>query len=264
MRAVLTSLLATGVLAGLAACGEQAPRPGARVERAPDAQRAVVHVEGVYGDRRTSASGVVFDAKQGLALTANHAVEAAPAIFVTTADGTLMRGRALARAQCHDFAILELRPRPVGVEPIPFGDSAAVNVGDTVRTLSYQLTSARTDTPPLTSVRGSVLALDVRETFTPLPPMEPLIAHQSPLAASASGSPLLDARGRMIGINTLVSHPREGGVVGVEYALGSNYIRQRLSELRPGRDGALGGWEAEHDSCHAALRRLIGAGHTHP
>jgi hypothetical protein len=65
----------------------------------------------------------------------------------------------------------------------------------------------------------------------------------------------------MIGLNTLVAHRREGGLPGVEYALSANYIRARLRQLKPGKAGALGGWRDEHDACHAALSRLIAAGH---
>lgn len=264
MRTVIRALAAVALASGLAACGEDATPSATRSAAEPAAaasERAVVHVEGVYADRRTSASGVIFDAEQGLALTANHAIEAAPAVIVTASDGTLMRGRVLARAQCHDFAVLRLTPRPKGVTPIPFGDGADVRPGREVTTLSYQLQSAETGDPALTSVRGHITGVRLRETFEPLPPMDPLIAHQSPLAPSASGSPLLDSRGRMIGINTLVAHPRENAAEGVEYALSAEYVQRRLGELKPGRAGALGGWEAEHDACHAAVLKLIGAGH---
>jgi S1-C subfamily serine protease len=257
---ITTFLAALAVLA--AGCGDETPKSQAERRAAADAQRAVVLVEGVYGDRRTSATGVIFEAKQGLALTANHPIEGAPAILVTMPDGTLMKGRLVARAQCHDLAVLELRPRPRGVTPLPFGDPDAVGVGDPVTTLSYQLKAAETDAPALSSVRGTITAVNVRETFTPLPPMDPLLAHQSPLGPSGSGSPLVDARGRMIGLNTLVAHPRDGGLPGVEYALSANYIRERLRQLKPGKAGALGGWRDEHDACHAALHRLIAAGHS--
>ena len=36
-----------------------------------------------------------------------------------------------------------------------------------------------------------------------------------------------------------------------------------MDELRPGSGGTLGGWENEHNECHAALRKLIGKGHEH-
>ncbi len=67
----------------------------------------------------------------------------------------------------------------------------------------------------------------------------------------------------MIGLNTFVGHPRTPDQPGTEYALTSSYIRGRLRELRPGKGGALGGWEAEHNACHGRLLKLIGKGHVH-
>jgi len=206
---------------------------------------------------------VIFDAAAGLALTAAHTIEAAPAVIATLADGTPRRARVVARAQCHDLAVVRLSPVPASVRPIPFAPPGSVLVGEPVRALSYALTAAGSASPELTLTHGTVSALNVRERFVPLPPISSLIAHQTPLGPVASGSPLLNARGQLIGINTLVAHRREPAQPGVEYALSSDYIRARLRELKPGPNGTLGGWRAEHDACHHALDALIAAGHTH-
>jgi putative serine protease PepD len=229
----------------------------------PDPEQAVVLVEGVYSNRTTKATGVIFDAGAGLALTAAHAIEAAPVVIATLADGTPRRARVVARAQCHDLAVLRLTPAPTRVRPIPFAPDGSVRVGEPVRALSYSFAAAGSGAPQLTLTHGTVSAVNVRERFVPLPPISSLIAHQTPLGPVASGSPLLDDRGRMIGINTLVAHRRVPDEPGMEYALSSDYIRMRLRELRPGPNGTLGGWQAEHDACHHALDQLIAAGHTH-
>ena len=228
-----------------------------------DPQQAVILVEGIYGDRTTKATGVIFDARSGLALTANHPLEGAPAIIATFSDGTPLRARVVARAQCHDLAVLRLTPAPTKIHPIPFAPPRSVRVGEPVRALSYALQASGSAAPRITLTHGTVSALNVREKFVPLPPISPLIAHQTPLGPVASGSPLLNQRGQLIGINTLVGHPREPDVPGLEYALSSDYIRKRLRELEPGPNGTLGGWRAEHDACHHALNQLITTGHTH-
>jgi S1-C subfamily serine protease len=243
--------------------GNTTPTTGGKTTAPGDPQRAVILVEGIYGDRQTKATGVIFEARSGLALTANHTIEGAPAIIATLADGTLRRARVVARAQCHDLAVLRLTPKPTGVRPIPFAPTRSVKPGAPVRTLSYALPSAESDAPQLAFTRGSVSAVNVEATFTPLPPMSPLIAHQTPLTPLGSGSPLLNEQGQLIGINTLIAHPRKDALPGIEYALSSDYIQKRLRELKPGPDGTLGGWRSEHDACHHALNQLIGAGHTH-
>lgn len=257
-------LLVAGAVAGCGGDSTKSDAGGASAGGQP--QKSVVFVKAIYGDHEASASGVVFDARRGLVLTANHTVENAPAIEVTLYDGTLKHGRPVARAQCHDLAVLKLSPLPIGVPALKFADSKAVRLDESVRTLYYALTAAGSSEPRLTSIKGSVSAVGVREPFPPLPAIEPLIAHQSPLSPTASGSPLLDRRNEMLGINTLVGHPRGAdSPPGVEYALTSNYLRRRLGELRPGTGGAFGGWQAEHNACHAALHKLIGIGHVvHP
>jgi S1-C subfamily serine protease len=270
MRITTPVLVAAALVA--AGCGSSAS-DGARSTKAPApvsaGRDAIVFVQGFYTATKTtpakstSATGVIFSARQGLVLTANHAVEQAPNIDVTLGDGSLVHARTVARAQCHDLAVLKLVSPPPGLAQLPLGDSGAVGVGEPVVTLTYGARAAEAERPRPTRVQGTVAAVDVLERFTPLPPTGPFIAHRTSLPAAASGSPLLDGNGKMIGLNTLVAHPRKPDVPGVEYALTSKYIRKRLGELRRGVGGALGGWEAEHNACHAALEKLVGIGHTH-
>jgi S1-C subfamily serine protease len=227
-----------------------------------DASKSVVAVEGIYAKKKTKATGVIYDAKQGLVLTGNHAVEEAPSIDVRLSDGTLTHARPVARAQCHDLAVLKLFPRPAGIVAVPLANSDEIAIGDPVSTMTYLFQSSGGN-PALTRVNGSVSSLDVQVAWDPLPPVGNLIAHQTSLSAPASGSALLDEQGQLIGLNTLVDHPSEPDTEGIEYALSSNYLKKRMDELRPSSGGALGGWESEHNECHAALRKLIGEGHQH-
>jgi S1-C subfamily serine protease len=227
-----------------------------------DASTSVVAVEGIYPDKKTKATGVVYDAQQGLVLTANHPIEAAPSIDVHLADGTLTHARPVARAQCHDLAVIKLFPRPSGVKSMPLGNSDEAKLGDPVSTTTY-LFDSDGGKPALTRINGTVASLNVSITWAPLPKVGPLFAHQTSLSAPASGSPLIDEQGNMIALNTLVDHPSDPDTEGIEYALPANYVKKRMDELKPGSGGALGGWEAEHNECHAAMLRLIGKGHEH-
>jgi S1-C subfamily serine protease len=228
-----------------------------------DLSKSVVAVEGIYPDKQTKVTGVVYDAKQGLVLTANHAMEAAPSIDVRLADGTLTHARPVARAQCHDLAVVKLFPRPPSLESIKLANSDGAKIGEPTSVMTYLFGADADDKPALTKVTGSLSALDVKVAWAPLPAIGPVLAHQTSLGAPASGSPLLNEKGEMIGLNTLVDHPSVPDTVGIEYALPSNYVKKRMDELRPGSGGSLGGWEGEHNECHAALRKLIGKGHIH-
>src|SRR4051812_1728878 len=103
-----------------------------------DAAKGVVFVEGIYPDKRTQVTGVVFESARGLVLTANHAIEGAPNIDVTLPDGTVSHGETAARAQCHDVAVLRLRPKPTELTAVPLADSSSAAIGQPVKTLAYQ------------------------------------------------------------------------------------------------------------------------------
>jgi S1-C subfamily serine protease len=268
MRArIVTATLAAALTLAAAGCGdsesesEPAKATADRPSRASVA-KGVIAVEGIYPDKTTKVSGVVFEAKRGLVLTANHAIEAAPNINVTLADGTVTHGVAVARAQCHDLAVLKLNPKPTELTEVPLADSTGAAIGQPVSTMAFQFDTGGRK-PALSEVQGTISGTNVSAEFSPLPATGPFIAHETALVSGAAGSPLFDARGRMIGLNTFVGHPRTPDQPGTEYALTSSYIRGRMRELRRGKGGALGGWEAEHNTCHAALRKLIGKGHVH-
>jgi S1-C subfamily serine protease len=267
MRTRISIIVAAVVLAAAApGCGESdsgESKATAEKPARPDVKRSVVLVEGIYPDKTTTVSGVVFETQRGLVLTGNHAVEAAPKINVRLSDGNVTHAVAVARAQCHDLAVLKLTPKPPGIQALPIADSSGASIGQPVASFAYQLTSASGRGPALSRVQGTISGTGIKAEFKPLPPTGPFIAHQTPLVSSAAGSPLIDGQGRMIGLNTLVGHPREPDLPGIEYALTSSYIRARLRQLRRGKGGALGGWEAEHNACHAALRNLVGIGHVH-
>jgi S1-C subfamily serine protease len=265
----IAALLAIGAIA-VGGCGSDdsgsasggGDGGGAAKPAKVDIAKSVVFVEGRYPDKTTQVTGVVFEKERGLVLTANHAVEGAPNIDVTLPDGTVSHGELAARAQCHDLAVLRLRPKPTELTAVPLADSSGAAIGQSVKTIAYQPPEdIERRPPPLSQVPGRIYGINVSATFTPLPATLPFIAHQTSLQPPASGSPLLDAQGRWIGLNTFVGHPRVPPEPGIEYALTSDYIRTRLRQLKPGRGGALGGWEAEHDACHAALLKLLGKGH---
>jgi S1-C subfamily serine protease len=254
MRGRLVSVALAGVLAlALPGCGgSRGDRGGApRAAGGPPAD-TVVAVEGVYATRRIRSTGVVFEAAQGLVLTADHAVEGATGINVRMSDGSVAHARAIARAQCHDLALLELFPKPTGLRALPLGDSRSADLGEPVTTLTYD------SRPALRRVRGTIAAVGVRVGFPPLPPVGSLIAHVTRLAPSASGSPIVDASGQMIGLNVLAGQPSRPAVRGVEYALSANAVRAVLRRLRPGARASLSGWADERTpACTSALRQLV-------
>jgi S1-C subfamily serine protease len=227
------------------------------VKQQPSA--AVVRVEADYmGGRRVYSTGFVYDIDHGLLLAPDHTVEGAHEVHLTMSDGTPLHGVILARAQCHDLAVVRLHPIPAGLSGLRFANSDAVRPGDPVSVFSYALGSA-SGGQQITRTTGSVSAVNVKAVLHRLlPPFSPLIADQTPLSAGSSGSPLLNARAQVIGINTMVGQKHgTGAAPGLQYALASNKIQSLLAELKPSSKTAFSGWEHEH-VCHRQMNMIAG------
>jgi S1-C subfamily serine protease len=228
----------------------------AHVRAHPEA--AVVYVKARYRNHTTEGTGFVYDAGKGLILTSDHAVEAAPAITVVDRSGDVLHGQVLARAQCHDMAVVRLHPVPADLQQVSFASANTVNQGDSVTALAYTLHSSA-DPPQLVSTSGTVAATGIAlKLHKMLPVMAPLIAHQAPLNERGSGSPLLNVQRKVVGINTLVGEKHGADAVeGLNYALASDYISQRLGQLHPGEGRSYTGWRDEH-RCHRAMAMIAG------
>jgi S1-C subfamily serine protease len=207
------------------------------------------------GGRHVHGTGVIYDARRGLVLTSSHFLEAAGSIRVVVNDRTQVRARPVARAQCNDFAIVALRPRPRGLTQLPLGDSSSLRTGDRVSALGY-LHPPGAPKASFIKTDGTIASVDVSgEVHPDLPIFPSLLLHQAPLQAHMSGGPLVNDRGELVGINTFIpggAHTESGPWDAVP----SNYIKKRLGELRHGSARLYVGWEQEHRRCGAELKVL--------
>ncbi|HYZ29631.1 MAG TPA: S1C family serine protease [Thermoleophilaceae bacterium] len=254
---------ACAALALLAVCGCGGGGSATGFKRTvdtPNPSAAVVRVEADYmNGRHVLSTGFVYDIDKGLLLAPDHGVEGAHEVHLTMSDGTPLHGLVLARAQCHDFAVIRLHPIPAGLTGLRFVNSDAVRPGDRVSALSYAVGSASANGVQITRTTGTVAAVDAKAVLHPLlPAFSPLIAHQTPLNSRGSGSPLLNRRSQVIGINMLVGEKHgRGALAGLQYALASNEIRKHLAELKPASNTAYSGWEHEH-ACHRQMNAIAG------
>jgi S1-C subfamily serine protease len=261
----LTACVLTAAALLCVACGDDAgPEKAQRTVTTPiptvTPADSVVFVRARYEDRTTAGTGFVYDARAGLILTSDHAIEASSAVTVTTADGRTLHGRALARAQCHDFAVVKLHPIPDDLIALTFADSDLVKTGQTVTSIAYNAPPADTERPTAAQISyGRPTEVGVSAVLHDLlPSMRPLIAHETPLTQAASGSPLLNEHGQVVGLNTLVGYPHgEGSRPDQQYAMASNEIYRLLRQLSAGPESSLSGWRDEH-RCHRAMASIAG------
>ena len=212
------------------------------------------------GERRTAAkgaphshgSGVVYD-RSGLVLTSNHFVEDVGSLEVII-NGRTFQGRAVARAQCNDLAIVKLRPRPTGLQPIKMAADDAAQPGGEAVAIGY-LRPPGSPAPQLISTTGALAAVNVPGQIHPdLPQVESLVLHQAPLQPAMSGGALVNERGEMVGISTLLD-PGKDGAGGTFQAVSVAQVRKLLGQLQETEGAVFGGWEDQH-KCHGAMAKL--------
>ena len=164
---------------------------------------------------RGQGSGVVID-DQGLVLTNAHVVERVDAVSVTLADGDQHDGSVVGTDPVTDLALVRLDggTRP---EAAPLGDSDALEVGDWAIALGTPYGLERTVTLGIvSSLHRNISSLGFSDKRLDL------IQTDAAINPGNSGGPLVNGRGEVIGINTLV---RSGPGAGLGFAIPINLAR---------------------------------------
>jgi S1-C subfamily serine protease len=178
------------------------------------------------GEGRGSGSGSGFIVRSdGLILTNDHVVSGRSEVEVTLADGKRHTARVLGTDPDVDTALLKISA--TGLPEAALGDSDRVEVGQTAIAIGNPFGLPRTVTV------GVVSALNRRPNRRS--EVSNLIQTDAAINPGNSGGPLLDSRGRVIGINNSVIQGRFGGG-GLGFAVPINSAREVMDGiLRNGR-----------------------------
>ena len=174
-------------------------------------------------------SGVVMS-KDGYILTNNHVVEGAGAIAVALADGKPLAAKVVGTDPETDLAVLKIDAPDL--EPITVGDSDAVQIGDVVLAIGNPFGVGQTVTQGIVSGTGrNRVGINTFENF---------IQTDASINPGNSGGALVDAAGRLIGINTAILSP-SGGSLGIGFAIPVRTATDVMAQLI--RDGRVArGW----------------------
>jgi len=152
-------------------------------------------------------SGIVLTAN-GYILTNKHVVSGSRSLTVELADGEQFDATIVTEAPDTDLALIKIEAK--GLTPAVIGDVASLQVGQTVIAIGSPLgTFTETVTKGILSATGRTIT--VRDESTGRPEtLTGLLQTDAAINPGNSGGPLLDASGRVIGVNTAVSTNAEG------------------------------------------------------
>src|SRR5690349_14725319 len=166
-----------------------------------------------------TGSGFVIDTK-GNILTNAHVVEGASEIAVRFGDGNLIPATLVGQDPSTDLAMIRVNPKSAKLHPLPLGDSSKVQVGDPAIAIGNPFGFDRTVTTGIISA----LQRQIRAPngFT----IGHVIQTDAPINPGNSGGPLLDADGRVIGVNSQIATAGSRGSVGIGFAVPINTAKQ--------------------------------------
>jgi S1-C subfamily serine protease len=176
-----------------------------------------------------TGSGFVVD-KDGTILTNAHVVEGADSVTVSFEDGGKeIPAEVKGVDTSTDLAALKIDPSELeNLEVVPLGDSSKAQVGDPVVAIGNPFGYSRTVTT------GIVSGLQ-REIVAPNGfQIDNVIQTDASINPGNSGGPLLDANGRVIGINSQIATGGGQGSVGIGFAVPVNTAKRLLPQLREG------------------------------
>ncbi len=175
-----------------------------------------------------AGSGSVLD-REGHVLTNYHVIEGAQEIRVTLFDGETYDAGLMGYDPVYDIAVLKIDAPADTLFPVQFGNSNNLRVGQKVFAIGNPFGLERTMTVGIiSSLNRSLPSRSARV-------MKSIIQIDAALNQGNSGGPLLDSRGRLIGMNTAIAS-RTGENTGVGFAIPVNNIQRVVPQLiRNGR-----------------------------
>jgi len=191
---------------------------------------SVVSVQTRTGGGGATGSGFVI-AGDGTIVTNDHVVEDSSAVQVRFDDKSQpIAARVVGTDPSSDLAVLKVDPgKAPAMRPLTLADSSRVEVGDNAIAIGFPLGLDRTATAGIVSGLGRTI--QAPNNFS----IDNVIQTDAPINPGNSGGPLLDDRGRVIGVNSQIATAGSQGNVGIGFAVPSNTVRDIIPRLGRGQ-----------------------------
>ena len=175
-----------------------------------------------------TGSGFVWD-DDGHIVTNYHVVRGGERFIVSFADGTSYDAEPVGGDINKDLAVLRVDAPEGTLNPVERGDSDGLVVGQKVLAIGNPFGLDQT----LTTGVISALGREIRSIANV--PIVDVIQTDASINPGNSGGPLLDSRGRLIGVNTAIIN-RTGANVGIGFAVPVNTVERIVPQIiRTGR-----------------------------
>jgi S1-C subfamily serine protease len=172
---------------------------------------------------RGTGSGFVWD-QSGHIVTNFHVIQGADKAQVTLAHGEVYSAELVGIAPEKDLAVLKIKAPKKELRPIPVGASSNLLVGQSVYAIGNPFGLDQTLTTGIVSALGreiqSVSGIPIRD----------VIQTDAAINPGNSGGPLLDSRGRLIGVNTAIYSP-SGASAGIGFSIPVDVVNWVVPEL---------------------------------
>jgi S1-C subfamily serine protease len=173
---------------------------------------------GGWPEQGALGSGLII-APDGFILTNSHVVQNATGISTAFADGATASATVVGKDAPTDLAVI--RADSSGLPYAMLGDSGSLRVGQLVIAVGSPFGFQSTVSTGVVSALGRALRTQEGRL------VEQIIQHTAPLNPGSSGGPLLDSRGRVVGINTAII----GLAQGIGFAVPSDTAKWVVSQL---------------------------------
>jgi S1-C subfamily serine protease len=182
------------------------------------------------GGGEATGSGFVVD-KDGTIVTNAHVVGEAEDVQVRfKEDGDLVDAKVVGKDPSTDVAVLKVDPSDADLQPLPLGSSGDTQVGDAVVAIGNPFGYTR-------SVTTGIVSAKQRQITAPNGfSIENVIQTDAAINPGNSGGPLLDAEGRVIGINSQIATGGSQGSVGIGFAVPIDTVKGLLPTLKQGEE----------------------------
>jgi S1-C subfamily serine protease len=170
-----------------------------------------------------SGSGFIWD-EQGHVVTNYHVVQGSNRFRVTLANQATVSAVVIGGDPNKDLAVLQIDVPPQGLAPVLIGASANLQVGQKVFAIGNPFGLDQTLTTGVISGLGRQIQGQGGRTI------DGMIQTDAAINPGNSGGPLLDSRGRLIGVNTAIFSPT-GASAGIGFAIPIDTVQRVVPQL---------------------------------